>query len=62
MYTINAAYAGFSESLNGTIKAGNYADLTVLDRDPWNVNPSELSKIKVEMTIVGGKIVYRRKS
>jgi predicted amidohydrolase YtcJ len=61
LYTINPAYAAFSENMKGSIKVGKYADLTVLDSDPWSVKPSEISKIKVEMTIVNGEIVYNRK-
>jgi len=59
-YTLNAAYASFSEADVGTISVGKFADLTVLSEDPFKVAPDEIRKIVVEMTIVGGKIVYSR--
>ncbi len=59
-YTLNAAYASFDEARMGTIEVGKFADLTVLSDDPFRVAPDEIRNIKVEMTIVGGKIVYSR--
>jgi predicted amidohydrolase YtcJ len=59
-YTSNAAYASFDEKERGIIRAGNLADLTVLSRDLFKVKPSDIRKIRVEMTIVGGKIVYSK--
>lgn len=60
MYTTNAAYVGFDEKLKGTIEKDKLADLVVLQHDPWSVPVEKLGKIEVEMTIVGGKIVYRK--
>jgi predicted amidohydrolase YtcJ len=57
-YTLNAAYASFDEARLGTIEVGKFADLTVLSEDPFKVNPDMIRNISVEMTIVGGKIVY----
>ncbi|MEM2263540.1 MAG: amidohydrolase [Candidatus Bathyarchaeia archaeon] len=59
-YTLNAAYASFDELHMGTIEVGKFADLTVLSEDPFRVAPDEIRNIRVEMTIVGGKIVYSR--
>jgi hypothetical protein len=59
-YTLNAAYASFDEHQKGTIEPEKLADLTVLSKNPFKVQPSEIKKIKVEMTIVNGKIVYQR--
>ncbi|MEM0007936.1 MAG: amidohydrolase [Candidatus Bathyarchaeia archaeon] len=59
-YTLNAAYASFEEAEKGTISVGKFADLTVLSDDPFKVAPDEIRSISVEMTIVGGKIVYSR--
>ncbi len=59
-YTSYAAYASFEEKEKGIIKTGNLADLTVLSDDPTKVKPKNIRKIRVEMTIVGGKIVYAR--
>jgi predicted amidohydrolase YtcJ len=57
-YTINAAYAGFSDTRIGSIEIGKLADIVVLDRNPFNVTANELADITVRLTIVGGKIVY----
>jgi predicted amidohydrolase YtcJ len=60
IYTVNAAYASFEENVKGSIEEGKLADLTVLSRDPLNVPPNKIGDIKVEMTIVGGRIVYSK--
>jgi predicted amidohydrolase YtcJ len=57
IYTINGAYASFEEDVKGTLEAGKLADFIVLSDDPFNVVPEDIGKIKVEMTIIGGKIV-----
>ena len=52
--TINGAYAAFEEDLKGSIQPGQLADLVVLAQDPFKTDPSELLKIHVERTMVGG--------
>jgi len=59
LYTINAAYASFEEDLKGTIEEGKLADMVVLSDDPFKVKPEKIREIKVLMTVVGGKIVYK---
>jgi len=61
-YTLNAAYASFDENNKGTIEVGKFADLTVLSNDLFNVPPDKIKRVRVEMTIVDGKIVYSRSS
>jgi hypothetical protein len=56
--TIHGAYASYEESLKGSIEPGKLADLVVLGRDPFKVDPSELIKIPIERTMVGGKWVF----
>jgi predicted amidohydrolase YtcJ len=60
LYTINSAFASFEEKSRGTIEVGKLADLVVLSDDPLTVPPDQLSDIKVEMTLVDGKVVYTR--
>ncbi len=61
MFTKNAAYATHKEKLTGTIEVGKLADLVVLDRNPLDVDPVEIRKIKILATIVGGRVVYASK-
>lgn len=60
IYTYNGAYASFEENIKGSLEPGKLADITVLDRDVLSVPKSEIRKIQVDMTIVDGKIAYRR--
>ncbi len=61
-YTKNAAYAGFEESLKGTIEPGKLADLIVVSEDPTSIDPEEIKNIKVIKTIIDGKIAYENGS
>ena len=58
-YTIESAYAEFMEDRKGRIKEGYYADVVLLDRDIFTVDPMEIKDILPVMTMVGGKIVYK---
>ncbi len=60
MFTTWAAYAAFMEDLVGRLRPGMFADFTVLDRDPMDVNPREIPRIHVHMTVIGGNVVYTR--
>jgi len=57
-YTQGSAYARFSEARLGTLERGKEADLAVLSQDIFSVNPNEISKTKVLMTIVAGRVVF----
>ncbi|MFC2154940.1 amidohydrolase [Acidobacteriota bacterium] len=59
-YTINNAYAAFEDHIRGSIKAGKLADITVCDRNLLKIDPKDILKMKVDMTIVDGKIVFER--
>ena len=59
-YTIESAYGEFMEDRKGRIKKGYYADLVLLDRDIFTVDPMEIKDILPEMTMVGGKVVYQK--
>jgi predicted amidohydrolase YtcJ len=52
--TVNGAYGSFEEDWKGAIQPGQLADLVVLAQDPFKAEPSELLKIQVERTMVGG--------
>ena len=57
-YTQGSAYARFSEAQIGTLEAGKEADLAVLSQDIFLMKAEEISKAKVTMTMVGGKVVF----
>ena len=62
-YTIWSAYASFREDETGIIEAGRWADLTVMDIDPFvlaDESPGEILDGQIVMTIVDGKVVYER--
>jgi predicted amidohydrolase YtcJ len=58
-YTRGGAYAGFDENRLGTIEVGNCGDFVVLDESPWEVDAEEITSIEVDMTVIGGDVVYR---
>ncbi|MHA2075028.1 MAG: amidohydrolase, partial [Candidatus Hodarchaeales archaeon] len=61
LYTINAAYHSFDEDTLGSIEEGKLADFVILGKDILTVDSSKIKDIPIEMTIVEGKIVYKRK-
>jgi hypothetical protein len=60
MYTANGAYLSWEESEKGTIEAGKLADLIVLPFDPLTAEPEAILNGHVDMTYVGGKLVFAR--
>ena len=60
LYTINNAYLTFEEQEKGSIEKGKLADLVVLDRDILSVPVDEIKDTKVEVTYLGGNVVYQR--
>jgi len=59
-YTVNNAFAAGEEGIKGRVAEGFLADLVVLDRNPLEVDPSELKDVLVEYTIVDGEVVFDR--
>jgi predicted amidohydrolase YtcJ len=59
-YTYGNAWATFNEQKWGTLAPGRYADVVILDRDPFAVAPESLGTIKPRYTVVGGRVIYRK--
>ncbi len=59
-YTLNGAYAEFSEKTKGSIEEGKLADLVVLDQNLFKIAPDKIKDARVSMTIVGGRIIYKK--
>jgi predicted amidohydrolase YtcJ len=60
LYTLGSAYAEFMENRKGSIKKGMLADMVIFNRDLMIIPPQDIMKAKVDYTIVGGRIVYKR--
>jgi predicted amidohydrolase YtcJ len=60
LFTINGARFAFEENQKGSIEIGKAADLVILSEDPCSVAPEKIGKISIEMTIVDGKVAFKR--
>ncbi|MEM8688498.1 MAG: amidohydrolase [Pseudomonadota bacterium] len=60
LWTADAAWFTGDAGRKGAIKSGQLADLVVLDRDYFSVTDTEIAKLKSDLTVVGGKVVYGR--
>jgi len=59
-YTIGAAYASYQEKFLGSIEVGKAADFSILNEDILTIPPEKIADVQVEMTVVGGNIVFER--
>ncbi len=57
-YTINSAFVNFTDHETGTIETGKIADLIILDKNLFEIQPTEISEVQVLMTLVDGELVY----
>jgi predicted amidohydrolase YtcJ len=57
--TINSSYELHQDDVTGSLEAGKFADMIVLDRNPITIPNDDIANVKVLMTIVGGKVVYQ---
>ncbi|ANN35893.1 amidohydrolase (plasmid) [Bacillus thuringiensis serovar coreanensis] len=61
-YTINGAYANFTDHETGSIKVGKKADLVVLDKNLFEVPVHNIYKTKILLTLLEGTEIYRHES
>jgi hypothetical protein len=59
-YTARAAYLTREENVKGTLEPGKLADIIVLSDDLTTIDPEKILDVEVQMTIVGGNVVYER--
>jgi len=59
-YTMGSAYAEFQEKEKGSITPGKLADMVLLSDDIFAIRPDTIKDVTVELTVVGGKVVYRK--
>ena len=57
-YTAGGAYASFTEGTRGTLAPGMLADLVVVDRDLFAIDPVRIRDARVVYTVVGGRVVF----
>lgn len=60
-YTLDAAYAAFEEDRKGSLTPGKLADIAVLSKDFLTVPEDEIPQTQVEITILGGRVLYQRR-
>ncbi len=59
-YTYGSARAAFMEEKVGRLEPGRYADLAVLSRNLFAMDPVDLAQVEVDLTMVEGEVVFRR--
>ncbi|MEM6570879.1 MAG: amidohydrolase family protein, partial [Planctomycetota bacterium] len=59
-YTMANAYAAFEEDLKGSLEPGKLADVVVLSKDILECEDAEIMDARVDLTIVGGRVLYQR--
>jgi hypothetical protein len=57
-FTLGSAFVNGIDDETGTVEVGKLADLAVLDRDVFAVDPMELGSVRVRMTLVEGEPVF----
>ena len=58
-YTVDSAWNSFEEDVKGRLLPGMYADLAVLSDDIFTIDPRAIKNVRVLMTMMDGRVVYR---
>lgn len=59
-YTLDAAFGEFEEKHKGSIEVGKLADFTIFSKDIMTVSEKEILQTEVVMTVVDGKVVFKK--
>ncbi|NWG20472.1 MAG: amidohydrolase [Chloroflexi bacterium] len=59
-YTVAGAWLTREEQIKGPLSPGFLADMVVLDRDYFTCPVEEIKDIAVDMTVIDGRVAYRR--
>ena len=59
MYTTEAAFAMHRERDIGSLEPGKLADFVVLDRNPLDIEPEQITNIRVLATVVRGQLIFQ---
>jgi predicted amidohydrolase YtcJ len=57
-YTMGGAYAMRQEKEEGSLEPGKLADLIMVSRNIFEIDPRQIAKTEVVLTMVGGRVVY----
>ena len=59
-YTSSASRAVHREDQVGTLEIGKFADLVILNQDPFTIPKEKVGATKADYTIVAGRVVFER--
>ena len=60
MFTLNGAYVSFEEDIKGSLEVGKLADIIMLEDNILTYNAEDILNLKVDLTMVDGKVVYEK--
>ena len=60
IWTVGSAFASFDEQDKGQLAVGQLADFVILGQSPADVESNRIKDIPVDMTVIGGRVVYER--
>ncbi len=55
MATYNGYYTTFDEKERGSLEVGKVADMVILSKNPYSIDPKDITSIQVVQTILAGK-------
>jgi predicted amidohydrolase YtcJ len=61
-YTVNAAASAWRGDITGSLAPGKHADLIILDRNIFTIDPYDIGSTEVLLTLLGGREVHRAES
>ena len=59
-YTRGGAWANFIDHDRGSLSPGKLADLVVLSDNVFDIEPAAVIDTRVDLTMVGGRVVFER--
>ena len=60
LYTQGSAWLAHDDHRRGTLEVGKWADLAVLTHDYFTVPLEQMAQTESVLTMVGGRVVYRK--
>jgi predicted amidohydrolase YtcJ len=61
-YTLGGAYGMHREKDEGSVEVGKLADLIIVSQNIFEIEPNEIAKTEVVLTMVGGRVVHGSRS